>query len=197
MDAKDSQQQNHTGPRGRCSFNHFSIRAASIAIAALFLLLVGFCVLLSQGPKSGRIMRFLSKISIPATHTFLSGTDYATVHDGNLYLAYGSADTLLAIDTRRKTIRTFVAGMTVYTGSRFQIPRGWRLPHSEGRTQSRSSTRRILRGHDGGRRKLSAGVSSHRHDSDRGGRAYSCRRSTNTASVCRVFQGARRSGARL
>ncbi len=113
------QHEQPTTQAGRGSFHRYLIRAAFIAITALSLLLVGFGLLLSRGPKSGRTMRFLSTISIPATHTLLSATDYATVHDGTLYVAYGSADSVLAIDTRTQSTQTFAAEMIGVHGVTF------------------------------------------------------------------------------
>lgn len=111
MDMKNATREDLTVQKGLSSFRRFLIGAGLIAMVALILLLVGFGVLMSRGPKSGRTMRFLSKVSIPATRGFFSATDYATVRDGTLYVAYGSADSLLAIDTRTQGIRTFAAGM--------------------------------------------------------------------------------------
>ena len=64
-------------------------------------------------------MRFVSTFPIPATHAFLSGTDYATILGGTLYVAYGSADALLAIDTHTGSVQTFATEMTGVHGVAF------------------------------------------------------------------------------
>ena len=58
-------------------------------------------------------------IAGPATNHVLAATDYATVSGDTLYVAFGSADALLAIDTRTNSVRTFATGMTGVHGVAF------------------------------------------------------------------------------
>ncbi len=106
------------------SLQLFALRGTLFLTAVCTLLLAGVVVILSGGPASGRTMRFTVKILIPATHSLLSGTDYATVHNGVLYVAYGSANQLLAIDTRIGKVQTFATEMTGVHGVAFSDASG-------------------------------------------------------------------------
>ena len=119
MEASVRNPGHPTPQMGRSLISYLWTSAAVVVLAIVISLLVGFAVLLSREPKSGRTMKFLSRVSIPATHTLISATDYATFHDGSLYVAYGSADELLAVDPRNGTVREFASGLTGIHGVAF------------------------------------------------------------------------------
>lgn len=119
MSKQEDQDSQPTMRMGRTSIRQLLIGTAFVVTAAVFLVLAGFSALMFRAPKSGRTMRFVSKITIPATHSLLSGTDYATVHDGTVYVAYGSADTVLAINSHTGVIGSFATEMTGVHGVAF------------------------------------------------------------------------------
>ncbi len=99
----------------------FSRIVRVLALLAVFPLcaVVAFVILLVRSPEGGPTMALVNVTRIPRTDSLLSGTDYATVRDGTLYIAYSSAGTLLAMDTRTHGLRSYAADLPGLHGVAF------------------------------------------------------------------------------
>ena len=86
---------------------------------AFCLLALAIAFLLLRGPGSSEGMRLVSDVAIPSGGTFLAGTDYATVDGRSLYFASGTANALMAVDTRTGAVRSFASNLSGVHGVAF------------------------------------------------------------------------------
>jgi DNA-binding beta-propeller fold protein YncE len=94
---------------------------ATLGVAGSLLLtaVLAASFLIARQPRSSGTMRFVSAIALAPAKGLVSGTDYAIVRDHTLYVAYSSADTLLAVDTRTGAVRSFATGLKGLHGVAF------------------------------------------------------------------------------
>ena len=85
----------------------------------LWLLASVIAFLVLRGPSGSQTMRLISDVSIPAAQTLLAGTDYAMVEGRNLFFAYGTADTIMAVDTQTNSVRIFASRISGVHGVAF------------------------------------------------------------------------------
>ncbi len=95
------------------------VRVLALVAVLPLCAVVTFVILLVRSPKGGRIIALVNVIPIPRAKSLLSGTDYATVRDGTLYVAYSSAGTLLAMDTRTNLLRQYASDLPGLHGVAF------------------------------------------------------------------------------
>ncbi len=92
----------------------------SIALVSLLLVaILGLTFLILRPPIGSSTMKLLGTTPIPATTSLLSGTDYAAVRGGTLYVAYGSTGNLLAMDTHTSELSTFASHLDGLHGVAF------------------------------------------------------------------------------
>ena len=102
------------------------ICAVCFLLGVLKFLYIAFCLmalaiafLLLRVPGGTEGMRLVSDVAIPAGQTLVAGTDYATVDGSSLYFAYGTANAIMAVDTRTGLMRTFASNLSGVHGVAF------------------------------------------------------------------------------
>ena len=75
------------------------------AVCLAIALVSGAVTIIVRGPKSSQTMRYVATIEVPPAKGLVSGTDYALVHDHELYVAYSSADSLLKISPELASVQ--------------------------------------------------------------------------------------------
>ena len=112
-------QRPYVGNRSQ-SLSFRVIRAGLVGFGVLIVVLLLLILhVVTQQPRSGRIMRLVTQISLPPAASFLAATDYAAVLDHSLFVSYSSADTLLTIDTATNTVSTFATHLEGIHGVAF------------------------------------------------------------------------------
>ncbi len=90
-----------------------------IAVCLAAVLLAGVAAIIVRGPKSSQTMRLVATIGVPPAKGVVSGTDYALVHDHELYVAYSSADSLLKINPETLSVQFLARGLDGIHGVAF------------------------------------------------------------------------------
>ena len=94
-------------------------RALKCICFVLCLLALFIASLVLRGPSSSQTMRLISDVRIPGAQTLLAGTDYAIVEGRTLFFAYGTADTIMAVDTQTNSVRIFASRISGVHGVAF------------------------------------------------------------------------------